>query len=106
VIGSAVSEGWRRRVEEFLGTPPPAPHGEEARRGRVSGVPLRWLRGRFVEYQEDADDGTVTYYCRAWVLNLFGSVLFPNATRDSASWMYIHYLWNWDDASLCMSGQC
>jgi hypothetical protein len=25
VIGSAVSEGWRGRVEEFLGTPPPTP---------------------------------------------------------------------------------
>jgi hypothetical protein len=43
VIGSAVFEGWHGRVEEFLGTPPPTPQGEEARRGRVLGVSLHWL---------------------------------------------------------------
>jgi hypothetical protein len=31
VIGSAVSKGWHGRVEEFWGTPVPAPQGEEAR---------------------------------------------------------------------------
>jgi hypothetical protein len=41
MIGSAVSEGWQGRVEEFLGTPIPTPQGEEARHGRVFGVPLR-----------------------------------------------------------------
>jgi hypothetical protein len=71
------------------------------RRGRVSGVSLRWLRERFANYPPDADEGTVTHYCRAWVLNLFGSVLFPDATRDSSSWMYIHCLWDWDDAGAC-----
>jgi hypothetical protein len=54
VIGSAVSEGWRGRVEEFSITPPPAPQGEEARCGRVSGVSLRWLRERFAECLQDA----------------------------------------------------
>jgi hypothetical protein len=77
VIGSAISEGWRGRVEEFLGAPPPAPQGKEARRGRVSGVSLRWLRERFAECPQDADEGT-----GAWVLNLFGSVLFPDTTGD------------------------
>jgi hypothetical protein len=101
VIGSAVSEGWRGRVEEFLGAPPPAPQGKEVRRGRVSGVSLRWLRDRFAECPQDADEGT-----GAWVLNLFGSVLFPDATGDSASWMYIHCLWDWDDVGTCLCSQC
>jgi hypothetical protein len=63
VIGSAVSEGWHGRVEEFLGTPVPTPQGEEARRGRVSGVPLHWLRERFANCPPDADEGTITHYC-------------------------------------------
>jgi hypothetical protein len=27
----------------------------------------------------------VGYHCRAWILHLFGSVLFPDATGDSAT---------------------
>ncbi|CAO1948984.1 unnamed protein product [Urochloa humidicola] len=97
VIGAAISAGWRGRVEEFLGTAPPVPE-EEGSRGRVSGVPLRWLRDTFGTCPEDADEATLTYHCRAWVLHLFGTVLFPDATGDSASWMYIHCLRNWNDA--------
>jgi hypothetical protein len=82
------------------------PQGEEARHGRVSGVSLCWLRERFVECPQDADEGTVTYYYRAWVINLSGSVLFPDATGNSASWMYIHCLWDWDDAGTCLCSQC
>jgi hypothetical protein len=88
-----------------LGTPPSTPQGEEARRGRVSGVPLRWLRKMFAQFPQHPDDGTVMYYYRAWVPNLFGSVLFPDVTGDSASWMYTHYLWVWDKACACMSIQ-
>jgi hypothetical protein len=106
VIGSVVSEGWSGRVEELLGTPGPAPQGEEARRGRVSGVSLRWLRERFANCPPNADEGTITHYYRAWVLNLFGSALFPDATGDTALWMYIHCLWDWDGAGACMWSQC
>ena len=97
VVGPAVSEGWRARVEAFLGTPlPPVP--DNARRGRVSGVHLRWLRATFGECPDAADDATVTFHCRAWVLHMFGAVLFPDATGDAASWMYIHCLQDWGDA--------
>ncbi|WVZ85625.1 hypothetical protein U9M48_032527, partial [Paspalum notatum var. saurae] len=97
VTGAAVSDGWRARVQDFLGTElPPAP--AEGRRGRVSGVLLSWLRARFGECPDEADHATVTYHCRAWVLHMFGSVLFPDGTGDSASWMYIHCLRDWDDA--------
>jgi hypothetical protein len=42
---------------------------------------------RFAECPVDADEGKITYYCRAWVLNPIGSVLFPDAIGDSASWI-------------------
>jgi hypothetical protein len=41
---------------------------------------------------------SVTYYCRAWILHLFGCVLFPDATGDTASWMYLPCLTDWDTA--------
>ncbi|CAN6247071.1 unnamed protein product [Urochloa humidicola] len=98
MIGPAVSEGWRGRVEAFLGAAPPAPAGEGAGRGCVSGILLRWLRNTFGTCPADADEQTVTYHCRAWVLHMFGAVLFPDGTGDSASWMYIHCLMDWGDA--------
>jgi len=90
VIGPAVSDGWRARVEEFLGSPLLEP--EPGRHGRVSGVRLLWLRSTFGSSPDDADKATVTFHCRAWVLHMFASVLFPDGPGDAALWMYIHCL--------------
>ncbi|KAF8668839.1 hypothetical protein HU200_052040 [Digitaria exilis] len=60
--------------------------------------PPIWGTTNSRDVHDDADELTVTYYCRAWVLNMFGSVLFPDSTGDSASWMYIHCIQDWDDA--------
>jgi hypothetical protein len=43
-----------------------------------------------------ADEQTVGYHCRAWILHVFGSVLFPDVTSDSASWMFLPCLTDWD----------
>jgi len=94
VIGTCVSQDWRDRVEAFLGRGlPPATSNTQ-----TSGVPLSWLRENFGECPEDANANTVIFYCRAWILHLFGSVLFPDSTGDSASWMYLPYLTDWDTA--------
>lgn len=94
VTGPCRSEGWRARVEAFLGRELP-----DAEAGaRTSGVQITWLREAFGHCPEDADLETVGYYCRAWILHLFGCVLFPDATGDCASWMYIHCLTDWDQA--------
>lgn len=92
VTGHCRSDNWRDRVAAFLGRelPPDA--------ARTSGVPLSWLRENFAECPVDADEQTVTYYCRAWVLHLFGCVLFPDGTGDIASWMYLPCLNDWDMA--------
>ena len=96
VTGDAPPDGWRGRVEAFLGRPvPPPPQGQKA---QSSGVPLRWLREQFAHCPDDADEALVTFHCRAWVLHLFGSFLFPDGTGDTASWMYIPCLSGWDDA--------
>jgi hypothetical protein len=39
---------------------------------------------------------TVGYHCRAWILHLFGLVLFLDATGDNVSWMFLPCLTDWD----------
>ena len=62
-------------MEGFLGIGLP----EAGPRTRTSGVPISWLRQHFGHCPADADAQTVSRYCRAWILHLFGCVLFPDA---------------------------
>lgn len=78
VIGDVQSTGWVGHVAQFLGRP--LPDVEAGKKRRTSGVPLRWIREKFGECPPDADEATVDYYCRAWVLHIFGTVLFPDGT--------------------------
>ena len=59
---------------------------------------LRWLRVHFSDCPEDADELTVSRHARAWVWHMFGSVLFPDGTGDTASWMFLPCLEDWDVA--------
>ena len=92
VTGQCRSEGWRARVEAFLGRE----LGEQG--ARTSRVLISWLREEFAQCPEEADEETVGYYYRVWILHLFACVLFPDITGDSASWMWIHCLSDWDQA--------
>jgi hypothetical protein len=94
VVGVCNAAGWRARVEVFLGRelPPETP------KSRTSGVLISWLRNQFGQCPVNADDQTITNYCRAWVMHLFGCVLFPDATGDTASWMYLPCLTDWHTA--------
>ena len=79
VTGQCRSEGWRARVEAFLG------HEVGEQGTRSSGVLISWLRQEFAQCPEEADEETVGYYYRAWILHLLAYVLFPDATGDTAS---------------------
>ena len=78
VTGQCRSDGWRDRVEGFLGVELP----EAGPRTRTSGVPISWLRQHFGHCPADADAQTVSRYCRAWIMHLIGCVLFPDATGE------------------------
>jgi hypothetical protein len=91
VIGPCKSEGWRTQVEAFLGR-------EGDTRARTSRALISWLRTEFGQCPQFADDETVRYYCRAWIMHLFACVLFPDATGDTTLWMWIHCLTDWDQA--------
>jgi hypothetical protein len=83
-------------VEDFLGRGLP----KVVLATRTSGVPITWLLQHLAHCLEDGDEHTVAYYCQAWILHLFGCVLFPDSTGDSASWMYIPWLTDWDVARM------
>lgn len=81
MIGLAVSDNWRARVNEFLGTPLPAL--VESCRDPMYGVRLLWLRGTFGSCPNDANEATVTFHYRAWVLAM---PLNPMYRRDEHTW--------------------
>jgi hypothetical protein len=96
VNGQCKPDGWRGHVEAFLGRGLP----EAVPATRTSGVPITWLQQHFAHCAEDADEEKVAYYYKAWILHLFGCVLFPDSTGDAASWMYIPCLTDWDTAGV------
>jgi hypothetical protein len=91
VIDQCDSEVWRARVEAFLSRELPA-EGVD----RTAGVRITWLRQTFGVCPANVDADTVQFYYRAWILHMFGCVLFPDATGDCVSWMYIPCLIDWD----------
>jgi hypothetical protein len=92
VTGQATPGGWRQRVEAFLGRVLP----DDLRGSHTTGVPVTWLRESFGMCPPRADEQTVGYHCRAWILHLIGSVLFPDVTGDNTSWMFLPCLIDWD----------
>jgi hypothetical protein len=89
---SAAPGGWRQRLKAFLGTVLP----EGLRGSHNTGVPLTWLRQSFGVCPPGADEQTVGYHYRAWIIHIFGSILFPDVMGDNVSWMFLPCLIDWD----------
>ena len=79
-------------MEAFLG------HELGEQGARTSRVLISWLWQEFAQCPEEADEETVRYYCRAWILHLFAYVLFPDAMGDTMYCMWVHCLSDWDQA--------
>lgn len=73
-------------------------------------ISLKWLRHTFLELPAGSSDEVVDRYCRAYILDLFGSIVFPNDTDDSVPACYLQFLtdlrtqqnYNWGAAVLGM----
>nr|XP_025883237.1 serine/threonine-protein phosphatase 7 long form homolog [Oryza sativa Japonica Group] len=86
---------FRLQVTQRRGT---GGRGSRSTGDTASGVPLSWLRANFGQCPAEADEATVQRYCRAYVLYIFGSILFPDSGGDMASWMWLPLLADWDEA--------
>lgn len=84
-------------MQELLGKAPEPP-SLPAKESRTSGVSLKWLEDNFQELPANASEEEVCRHCRAYVLHLFGAVLFPDAAGDVASWMFLPLLWDFNEA--------
>lgn len=97
VTGSTTSAGWREMVQELLGTAP-APPSPPAKESKTSGLSLKWIEETFQNLSPDATEEEVRRHCRAYVLHLFGAVLFPDSAGDVASWMFLPLLRDFNEA--------
>jgi hypothetical protein len=65
-------------VEELLGLRPP--EKEPGTKGsKTAGLKLVWLEENFGNLPEEADEITAQRYARAYVMYVFGKVLFANS---------------------------
>ena len=96
LTGKVRSEGWRQRVAGLVGVEPPPWIHETKKDPRPSGVLFSWLQEHFYECPENASPAVVERYARAYLWNLLTQVVFPDGTGDTASWMFLDPLHNWD----------
>ena len=75
--------------------PPPWIH-ETKKDPRPSGVLFSWLQEHFYECPENNSPAVMERYARAYLWNLLTQVVFPDGTGDTASWMFLDPLRNWD----------
>ena len=89
---------WRGTLQNCLGLPIPddAWRTKVGNRGFGWSLRLTWLRDNFYQLPENHIDAQVAYYTRAYILEFFGSVLFPTSNGDDVPAMYIQFLQNLD----------
>ena len=72
-------------------------------------IRLKWLRTTFSDFdEENAGPEEIDQYTRAFCLDLFGSVLFPDLSENAVPALYLQFLefledpprWNWGEAVL------
>ena len=75
----------------------PEPWTDETRKDpRPSGVLFSWIQRHFHRCPRDASPLVVERFARAYLWNLLTQVVFPDGTGDTASWMFLDLLRDWD----------
>ena len=96
LTGKVRSDGWRQRVAALVGVEP-EPWTDETRKDpRPSGVLFSWIQRHFHRCPRDASPLVVERFARAYLWNLLTQVVFPDGTGDTASWMFLDPLRDWD----------
>uniref|UniRef100_A0A8I6WWQ4 Aminotransferase-like plant mobile domain-containing protein n=1 Tax=Hordeum vulgare subsp. vulgare TaxID=112509 RepID=A0A8I6WWQ4_HORVV len=96
LTGKVRAAGWRQRVAALVGVEP-EPWTDETRKDpRPSGVLFSWIQRHFHRCPRDASPLVVERFARAYLWNLLTQVVFPDGTGDTASWMFLDPLRDWD----------
>uniref|UniRef100_A0ACD6ATP0 Uncharacterized protein n=1 Tax=Avena sativa TaxID=4498 RepID=A0ACD6ATP0_AVESA len=97
VTGKIQADRFRDMVEELLGVRPPEKIAG-MKGSKTGGLRLTWIEHHFGHLPLDANEETVSRYARAYVMYVFGKVLFSDSGGSDVSWMYLPLLRDWDDA--------
>lgn len=60
-------------------------------------ISLKWLRETFRELPANPTEEQIDRYTRAFLLDLFGTALFPDTSGDSVPAMYLQFFQNWHE---------
>ncbi|KAE8815586.1 hypothetical protein D1007_07057 [Hordeum vulgare] len=96
LTGKVRTAGWRQRVAALVGVEPEPWIDETRKDPRPSGVLLSWIQRHFHRCPRDASPLVVERFARAYFWNLLTQVVFPDGTGDTASWMFLDPLRDWD----------
>ena len=81
-------------------------NGQTVHRRSKFAIRLQWIRNNYTSLGCNADAPTVMRYTRAYIMDLLGSVLFPDKSDDQVPVMYLQFLgdlntrYNWGQAVL------
>jgi hypothetical protein len=99
VTGMVEPQNWKDMVEQVTGHRPLDPK-EGKKEKKTSGVSSAWLRQRFNMCPPHASDDVVERYARVWLWHMVAQFLFPNASRNTISWMVLPQLCEpWENIS-------
>jgi hypothetical protein len=88
VTGMVEPQNWKDMVEQFTSHRLPDPE-EGKKEKKTLGVSSAWLRQRFNKCPPHAPDDVVESHAHVWLWHMLASFLFPNASRNTVSWMVL-----------------
>ena len=96
VTGRVSVGNWRERTADLIGVQPEGPQEGKADTARVRHSWLKLVRGNTNPCPQGANDVVVQQYARAYLWYVLTKVVFSDATGNSALWMFLELLNNWD----------
>ena len=96
VTGRVSVGNWRERTADLIGVQPEGPQEGKADTAKVRHSWLKLVRGNTNPCPQDANDVVVQQYARAYLWYVLTKVVFSDATGNSALWMFLELLNNWD----------
>src|SRR4051812_46170926 len=96
VTGRVSVGNWRERTADLIGVQPEGREEGKADTAKVRHSWLKMVRGNTNLCPQDANDVVVQQYARAYLWYVLTKVVFSDATGNSALWMFLQLLNNWD----------
>ncbi|XBI82366.1 hypothetical protein VPH35_091066 [Triticum aestivum] len=96
VTGRVSVVNWRERTGILIGVQPDDPQEGKADTARVRHSWLKLVRGDTNPCLQGANDVVVQQYARAYLWYVLTKIVFSDATGNSALWMFLELLNNWD----------